>query len=285
MGFLPEIEVFRVASAMCKVPPGFWPLLSPDAGRFALVLVISGMKRGELRLADGGAAYVASGRLDESVMLAVPPGGVFDCEFDEDATEAYVFEFACPDLAPNPSRMRLALKCGDGSRQTLFLATALSSYEDATLRPIAEQAHHELLHGDTAGKRIYGHLNFMALLARLFVVPRSIVFWGNPAVVFTKNMEANPRGLTLKEVSRKLGCSPGTIRRRLEAIEPGKTPKYIRQRQTLHLMRHYILRTTLPFKTVARHIGFGSASQFTHYCVRHTGRTPREIRSSGKWPL
>ena len=284
MEFLPEIEVFRVAVAMRKIPPELPPELAPGEGRFALVLVLSGLLRGELRLADGRVAFKASGRVDESVMLVVPPGGVFSSEFAVKATEAYVFEFACPALSLYQTRMRLGLKCGDGSRQALLLASPLSSYSAALTRPIAEHAHKELRWGDTAGKRLYSVFNFLALLSMLFVVPHDMTYWGNPAVVFLKGVEANPRGETLKEVSRRLGCSPGTLRRKVKASEHGKTPGNIKMDQTLHVMRYYILRTTLPFKTVARHVGFRSASQFTHYCVRHTSKTPRAIRATGKWP-
>lgn len=217
-------------------------------------------------------------------MLIVPPGGVFDCGFDEPHTEAFVFEFACPGLSPYLARMRLRLKCGDGSSQPLLLATSLSNYDAALLRPIAERAHKELLHGDTAGKRVYAVFNFLALLSMLFVVPHDMTYWGNPAIVFLKSAEANPRGTTLKEMARKCNCSPATLRRKVEEREHGKTPRRIKEGQTLHLMRHYILRTTLPFKTVALHVGFKSASQFSHYCVRHTSKTPRAIRATGKWP-
>jgi AraC-like DNA-binding protein len=41
--------------------------------------------------------------------------------------------------------------------------------------------------------------------------------------------------------------------------------------------------TKAQIKKIALRLGFGSASYFTQFIRRETGKTPRAIRASGKW--
>ena len=285
MEYLPELEVHSAkATQRTHLGDGIAPEMAPGEGRFALVLALSGMVRGELLLADGRVPFNAKGRAGEGVVLLIPPGGVLRSRFEAEATEAFVFEFSCEALAPQPSRMRLALKCGDGTVQSLFFAAALSNYEVAILRPTAWRAYKDIHDQGSAGRRLCGVIHFMALLSQLFAIPRNMEYWGNPAVVLQKSIEANPRGSTVRGLSRKLGCSTSTLRRRFGERTPGMSPSDYKIEQTLHMMRYYILKTTLPFKTVARLVGFKSASHFTRYSVRYLGKTPSAIRASGRFP-
>lgn len=285
MEFLPEVELLSAdAEHRGQLGGGIVPEMALGEGRFALVVVFSGMARGELRLADGRVPFKASGRIGESAILLVPPCAVFRSEFKTEDTEAFVFGFKCLGLAPQPSRMRLALKCGDGTVQSLFFAAPLSNYDAAILRPSAWRAYKDIHDPGSTGRRIRGVVHFLVLLSQLFAVPRNMAYWGNPAVVLQKSIEANPRGSTVRGLSRTLGCSPSTLRRRFRERTPGLSPSVYKINQTLHMMCYYIMKTTLPFKTVAGLVGFKSASHFTRYCVRYLGRTPGAIRASGRFP-
>ena len=285
MEFIPEIEVFSAhAELRGRDGGGIAPESAPGEGSFVLLAVLSGMVRGKMRLADGRIPFKTSKGGSECVILLVPPGGVLQAEFAFGETEAFAFEFACPSLSPQPSRMRLELKCGNGDAMSLFFAAPLSNYDATILRPSAWRAYKDLGVPGTAGRRLRGVIHLMALLSQLLVVPRNMEYWGSPAVVLQKSIEANPRGSTVIGMSRKLGCSPATLRRKFGERTPGMSPSVYKLEQTLHMMRYYILETSLPFKTIARKIGFKSASHFTRYSVRYLGVTPRTIRSSGLFP-
>ena len=285
MEFIPEIEVLSAhAELRGRDGGGIAPETAPGEGRFALLAVLSGMVRGEMRLADGRMPFKTSKGYDGCAILLVPPGGVFRSKFAAGETEAFVFEFACPSLAAQPSRMRLGLQCGAGMVMSLFFAATLSNYDAAILRPTAWRAYKDIVVPGTDGRRLRGVINFMALLSQLFVVPRNMEYWGSPAVVLQKSIEANPRASTVIGMSRKLGCSANTLRRKFSERTPGMSPSDYKVEQTLHMMRYYILETTLPFKAVARQIGFKSASHFTRYSVRYLGATPRAIRAAGRFP-
>lgn len=285
MESLPELEIVSAnATQRTHLGEGIAPEMAPGEGRFALVLALSGMVRGELRLADGRVPFKATGRAGEGVVFIIPPGGVFRSAFETETTEAFVFEFTSPALSIQPSRMRLALKCGDGTIQSLFFAAMLSNYEAAILRPTAWRAYKDMHDPGTAGRRLCGVIHFLALLSQLFAIPRNMEYWGNPAVVLQKSIEANPRGSTVRGLSAQLQCSTSTLRRRFNERTPGMSPSDYKIEQTLHMMRYYIMKTTLPFKTVARLVGFKSASHFTRYSVRYLGRTPSAIRASGHFP-
>ena len=282
---MPEIEVFSVnAELRERNGGGIATELVPGEGRFVLLAVLSGMVRGEMRLADGRIPFTTSKGGGRCAILLIPPGGILQSEFAVGESEAFAFEFACPSLLPQPSRMRLELKCGDGAALSLFFASTLSSYDAAILRPSVWRAYKDLVVHGTSGRRLRGVINVMALLSQLFAVPRNMEYWGSPAVVLQKSMEANPRGSTVIGMSRKLGCSPGTLRRKFSERTPGMTPSDYKLEQTLHMMRYYILETALPFKAIARQIGFKSASHFTRYSVRYLGVTPSAIRTSGRFP-
>lgn len=285
MEFLPEIEVFTArAELRDRDGGGIASETAPAGGRFALVVALGGMLSGEMCLADGRVPYRTTKVGGECAIVLVPPGGVLRAEFAAGESEAFAFEFACPALTPQPSRMRLKLSCGGGAPVSLFFAATLSNYDATILRPSAWRAFKDLGGDATAGRRLRGVVNFMGLLSQLLAVPRNMEYWGSPAVVLQKSIEANPRGSTVVGMSRKLGCSPGTLRRKFKERTPGMTPGGYKLEQTLHMMRYYILETALPFKAVARKIGFRSASHFTRYSVRYLGATPRAIRASGRFP-
>lgn len=285
MEYIPEIEVFSAkAEAHDLADGGFAPVIAPADGHFSLVVILSGMVRGEVRLPDGRIPFKSSGNGAESAILIVPPGGVFEASLVTGQTEAFAFDFACPLLVPQRSMLRLELKCPDGSRVRLFFAASLSNYDVAILRPTAWRAYKDISADPSSGRRLRGVIHFMAILSQMFVEPRNMEYWGNPAVVLQKSIEANPRGSTVRGLARRLKCSAGTLRRRFNERSPGLSPSEYRVEQTLHMMRYYILDTRLPFKTVARQIGFKSASYFTRYCVRHLGATPRKIRALGRFP-
>ena len=114
--------------------------ISPPEGHFLLVYVASGLKRGVLRMADGQIAFEASGKLYEGAMVLVPHGAVFENEFADDATEAYVYDFACPMLRLDQARLRGYVMAAKGGRAVVFqMARRLSTYDIAVLRPVSDR--------------------------------------------------------------------------------------------------------------------------------------------------
>jgi len=84
------------------------------------------------------------------------------------------------------------------------------------------------------------------------------------------------------EIARRLGMSPRTLARQLEAER--LTFSTVLDRLRADLARHYLQDGGLSISKIAWMLGYQEASAFAHAHKRWTGRTPRETRASGKEP-
>lgn len=279
-----DVELFPSRKAIGKV--GAFPTeMSPPEGRFLLVYVASGMKRGVLRMADGQIAFKASGKLYESAMVLVPHGAVFENEFADDATEAYVYDFSCPSLRLNPARLRYYVMAAKSGRAVAFLmAQRLSTYDVAVLRSAADRIFYASCNPADGAIRFRGCLLLQALLAYLVQVPtsNSVWFFDDPRNTLYKEIEAQPRAFKVKNVAKRMGQTPGAVVKGFKTSH-GRSPQQFKTEQSLHLAQYYMLQTKMSFKAIALRLGFSSASYFTQFIRRETGKTPRDIRASGKW--
>ena len=259
--------------------------MSPAEGHFLLLYVASGMKRGVLRMADGQIAFEASGKLYESAMVLVPHGAVFENEFDDTATEAYVYDFACPSLRLNLARLRCYVMAAKSGRAVTFLmAQRLSTYDVAVLRPVADRIFYASFNPGDGAIWFRGCLFLQGLLAYLVQVPasKSEWFFEDPGNTLYKEIEAQPRAFKVKSVAKRMGQTPSAVVKDFKKSH-GRSPQQFKTEQSLHLAQYYILKTKMSFKMIALRLGFGSASYFTQFIRRETGKTPRDIRASGKW--
>lgn len=257
--------------------------ISPQAECHVMLYAASGLMSAALRTASGRVFHRLAPVPTEGYMFLIPPGATLELSSKGKSTEALLIEFRCPQLRFYPSNARYGLTCPDGSRQALKSFARLSSYDVALLRPVAEDAYKNLLFPKGSGRHIFGVINFHMVLGKLFVVPKNAKYWGAPGVVLEKTIEADPVSVKLKDMARKIGCTPEGLRKSFKALT-GVAPSYYKLSETLHFARYWILHTRLPFKAVSMRMGFGSASYFTRYVLRHTGKTPKEIRASGRWP-
>ena len=262
-----------------EVPASF----APQGGCFMLLYFASGLMSAAMRLASGRVFHRIAGILTEGYMFLVPPGATLDVSVEMESVEASVVEFRCPQLRFNVSNARYGLACPDGSRQAVKSFTKLSSYDVALLRPIVEDACKNLQHPPGGARHLFGTINFHLALSKLFVIPRNAKYWGTPGVILEKTIEANPVTIKVKDMARRIGCTPAGLRKSFKALA-GLEPSMFKRRETLHFARYWILETRLPFKTIAERMGFKTASYFTRYIAHHTGKTPRQIRASGRWP-
>ena len=263
----------------------FSTALSPQEGRFLLVYVASGLTRGVLRLADGQIAFEASGGLYDGAMVLVPHGAVFENEFDNISTEACVYEFACTSLRLNPARRLCYVMAAKGGRAVVFqMARRLSTYEVAVLRPISEDIAY-VSPGSSGGAYWFrARLLLHALLAHLVQVPANKTggLFDNPRNMLFKEIEAQPRAFTVQDAAKRTGQTPEGVVKGFKRTF-GVSPQQFKTIQSAHLAQYYILKTKMSFKTIALRLGFSSASYFTQFIRRETGKTPRDIRASGKW--
>ncbi|MGA9320188.1 MAG: AraC family transcriptional regulator ligand-binding domain-containing protein [Xanthobacteraceae bacterium] len=87
-----------------------------------------------------------------------------------------------------------------------------------------------------------------------------------------------PHGQTqIKNVARRLGVGPRTLRRKLAA--QGLTYAGILEELRFALARHYLSERDLPISRIAWLLGYTEVSTFSHAFRRWTGRTPRADRS------
>ena len=281
MNYWIEAELFPSFKAFGE----YWTIpaeLSPPEGRFTLLYVASGMKRGILRMADGRIAFAASGRLYEGAMVLVPHGAVFECGFAAGVAEAFAYELACPGLKLNKPRLRYAMPVGDGKAVAMRMSVALSTYDIAVLRPLSDRIF-QASHSQRGGARhLQGCLFLQALLAYFIPVQERMGYFDDPANMVFKEIEAQPRAFKVREAAKRAGRTPGGVVKGFRKAY-GTTPQRVKTAQSLHLAQYCIIRTNLPFRTVAARMGFSSASYFTQFVRRTTGRTPRELRAAGKW--
>lgn len=259
--------------------------LSPPEGRFLLVFVASGLTRGRLRLADGQTVFEASGKVYEGVLLLVPHGAVFENTFDEVTTEASALEFACPSLRLNPARRLCYVMAAKGGRGVSFqMARRMSTYDIAVLRPLAERVVYASGYAPGSARLFRGGLILQALLGHLVQVPpaKPTEFYDDPRLTLYHEIEAWPRAFKVEDVARRTGQTQASVRKSFKRAY-GVTPQQMKTDQSLHLARYYILNTKSSFKRIALRLGFSSASYFTQFIRRETGKTPRDIRASGKF--
>ena len=259
--------------------------LSPPEGRFLLVFVASGLTRGVLRLADGQIAFETSGGLYDGAMVLVPHGAVLENTFDEISTEACVYEFACPSLRLNPARRLCYVMAAKGGRAVVFqMARRLSTYDVAVLRPAAERIAYAPCSPSGGSYWFRARLLLHALLAHLVQVPAGKTggFFDDPRNALFKEIEAQPRAFTVQNAAKRTGQTPEGVVKGFKRTF-GVSPQQFKTIQSAHLAQYYILKTKMSFKTIALRLGFSSASYFTQFIRRETGKTPRDIRASGKW--
>lgn len=278
-----EIEVMRAGFFLRGMQGALPAEVSPPPGGIALLYFASGLKAAAMRLHGGRVFHRVADATIEGHVFLVPHGATLDIAVAEDEIEALLVEFRCPQLRFLKSNARFALDCPDGSRQSVRSFARLSTYEVALLRPMAEASWKHLPHPAGGGRHLFGMLNFQAILARLFVIPQNMKYWGRPGVVLEKTIEVSPVATRVKDIARRIRLTPDGLRKSFKALT-GNTPRAYMEAQTLHLARYWILDTALPFKTVAERMGFNSASYFTRYIARRTGRTPRQIRAARRWP-
>jgi AraC-like DNA-binding protein len=85
------------------------------------------------------------------------------------------------------------------------------------------------------------------------------------------------RWLTIEEMSRKIGMSSRTLRRRLE--EKGTTYRALLEEVRRKQAEDLVARTALTVEQIADSLGYAETASFTHAFKRWTGRSPREFRS------
>lgn len=278
MNYWIEAELFPSAKAFGEY--GTIPAeLSPPEGRFTLLYVASGMKRGILRMADGRIAFAASGRLYEGAMVLVPHGAVFECGFAAGVAEAFAYELACPGLKLNRPRMRYAMRVGDGRAVAMGMSVALSTYDIAVLRPLTDRIFQASFSQKGGARHLQGCLFLQTLLGYFITVRDRVGYFDDPANTLFKEIEAQPRAFKVREAAKRAGRTPGGLVKGFRKAY-GKTPQHVKTAQSLHLAQYYIIRTKLPFKTIAARMGFSSASYFTQFVRRTTGRTPRALRAA-----
>jgi len=78
-------------------------------------------------------------------------------------------------------------------------------------------------------------------------------------------------------MSRKIGMSSRTLRRRLE--EKGTTYRALLEEVRRKQVEDLVARTALTVEQIADSLGYAETASFTHAFKRWTGRSPREFRS------
>ena len=81
------------------------------------------------------------------------------------------------------------------------------------------------------------------------------------------------------EIAPRLGVSVRTLTRLLAS--EGCTFSEIIDALRLDLAKTYLQEQNLPMSEVAWLLGFGELSAFSHACKRWTGKTPKQLQSSG----
>lgn len=76
-----------------------------------------------------------------------------------------------------------------------------------------------------------------------------------------------------------LGVTPTHLTRVCKA-ETGRTAARLLGERQLHAAHQLLIRTNVPVKNIARHLGFGSAPYFTRFIKQHTGKTPTALRQT-----
>ena len=275
---MPDITLRPSGKIWQKEGGAMPPAFSPVKGELLLLVVESGMEAACLELADGTVAWRASGRLSEGVMILLQPDMVFRSRFETEATEVYLLAFTSLDIRFDLPRRRYVVACPDGSSQPLELVHASSTREIAVERGISQQAFACSFAPPGSGRHLTGTFLLLARLTRLFMgTAGPVENDSSPAQRLEKALEADPRGVPIKELAVRLGLSPNALRRRFRK-DTDKNPQTFKTRQSLHLARYYILHTKLTFKVIAKRLGFGSASYFTRFIRKNTGKTPREMR-------
>lgn len=81
-----------------------------------------------------------------------------------------------------------------------------------------------------------------------------------------------------KELAAEVGLSAGHLDR-LFGRDLGMTPRAYLQKRRLEAALAALADRTVPVKKVANDLGFGSASHFSHWLTKATGRSPRAHRA------
>lgn len=281
-----NVKVLNIKDSIQGKPSGLQACISPEdfGTSFALCWVVSGVTHAELTLGDGQVAFGKPIGISDGFAVVVPSGARLRLKSDIAHEEATVFWFDCPDLKFYPSLLRYGLKCPNGSTMSVSMSKPLSAYETAVARPMVARTHNLHKMQDGSGRQLYGQIAFEAILACLFSVPMDMEYWGRPANVLLKAIEADPLRTKVADMARKLKCTASGLSKSVKKMSR-QTPSWRKRQQTLHFARYYILKTQLPFKNIAKRIGFSTATYFSRYVRERTGKTPREIRAAGKWPI
>lgn len=86
-------------------------------------------------------------------------------------------------------------------------------------------------------------------------------------------------GKSMQDLARTLGVTPTHLTRVCKSTA-GLTASAMLTGRTLHAARDLLETTRLPANQVAADLGFNSAAYFSRFILRHTGKSPSELRRS-----
>lgn len=257
------------------------PVLSPEDGALLLVYVASGMKRGTVVSPEGIELFRARDGIAGSVMLLLPPHCELHAEWSAQETEAYGFGFTWQGLEFDLVKRRFMVEAPGRRRQKVGMVHRLTAQEVVLLRPFTEWTSGNFFRRrEVAGAELKARLLFPALLSFFVEIDAAMMrrYSAPPLQQFEKLIEEEDHVVKLGEMAGKVGRSPRWIRGRFKA-KYGLTPRDAKRDNTMHQARYLIGKSELPFKQIARRLGMKSAAYFSYYIKRHTGLTPKQLRS------
>lgn len=86
-------------------------------------------------------------------------------------------------------------------------------------------------------------------------------------------------GVSMQDLAGKLGVTPTHLTRVCKSTA-GLTASDLLTGRILHAARDMLNTTTLPANRIAAELGFRSAAYFSRFILRHTGKTPTDLRKS-----
>lgn len=265
---------------------GFWkkkPEKPFRADDFILIVIGSGVKRGELRLANGKVAFTTSGNPLSSYILLVPPGGSFDGTYVEKQMELVYFKFSCPTMTFDSLRSSLLLTMDDKSSVFFHMAKSLAVSEMSVIREDVrvcarcfwETSTYEWL-------RLPAQFAFQNMLTSMMVFPEGVFTSpssSSPAVRLKELIDnAYDFDWKLKDMALHLKYSVKYLHR--EFLKEFKmTPKEYREKIRLQAMKQLITESKESLGEIAKRFKMKNQSHLTAYIKRETGKTPSELRT------
>lgn len=84
-------------------------------------------------------------------------------------------------------------------------------------------------------------------------------------------------GVSMQDLARRLGVTPTHLTRVCKTTA-GLTASALLTGRVLHAARDLLQTTSLPANRIAADLGFRSAAYFSRFVLRHTGRSPSDLR-------